>query len=228
MVYRQNIISNLTTKLVLFFLGFIGSVLTARALGPEQKGMLAFAMTVFILLATYGHLGINNVIIYFHKRKHISYPRLMSTNGIFLVIVSSLYGASFFVIKTTEIIFTRYTIGFLLLGFLFILASYLLVLLKAYYIANEKLVQMNRYLIISEFATTSIIICFFFLERLTPFVCIAILVFSLLLQMILLGKHEGHLFSNLKPRIDTWLLKQEIRYGTHAFLSGLFLFPLYQ
>ncbi len=228
MAYRQNIISNMTTRLVMLFLAFIGSILIARALGPEQKGALAFAWNVFILFATYGHLGINNVVIYFHKSRGISYPILVKTNAIFLFILSLRYGGSFFLLKTTGVVFTRYGGGFLVLGTVFIFSSYLSVLIKAYYIANENLIQMNRYALVAESTGVLIIIGLFFKGRLTPFSCIAISVFSLLFQAMLLGRGERLIFSGFKLRLDKELLKQELGYGSHAFLFGLFLFLIYR
>ena len=227
MAYRENIINNMSTRLIILSFVFIASILTAKALGPEQKGVLAYAMNVFILLSAYGHFGVNNVIIYFHKRRAISYPRLMSANALFFFILSFIYGTSFVLVKTADVLFVQYSLTFLTLGAVFILFNYLSVLLKAYYVANENLVAMNRYQLVSEATTLTIMIGFFFFGQLTPFVCLSLFTLPLLLQIFLLGTGERQLFKSLEPGIDTALLKQEIGYGFHAFLSGLFLFLIY-
>lgn len=226
--YSQNILNNIITRFGILFLAFIASILTARALGPEQKGVLAYAWIFFALLATYGHLGINNVVIYFHRRLHISYARLISTNGTFLLILSLTYGSVFFFLRGTGIFFTGYTPGFLSWGVVYIFANYILLLLKGYYIAYENLIPMNRYALLAESAAILVLAGFYLLGTLTPLACIAISAFSAVIQIILLGKGEQKLLSHLTLRIEKSLLKQEVSYSFHAFLYGLFLFLIYR
>lgn len=65
-------------------LGVISTVLSARFLGPEGKGILSLLILLPVLAVTFGRLGIGNSIIYHAPR--ISHPHLIF-NGFLLISV---------------------------------------------------------------------------------------------------------------------------------------------
>ena len=135
---------------MIFAMAFVSSILTARALGPEQKGILSFAWTGFTLIASFGHLGLNNVIIYFHRRRNHSYPEIIQTNGSILFFMALIYGSLFFGLKAAGWIPSVYSTGFLFLGAVFVAIHFQMALFRAFYIADQNLVKMNHYVLTAE------------------------------------------------------------------------------
>ena len=50
MSYKKNIASNFITQIIGLILGFVTSILIARALGPEGKGYLAYFLLIIGLI----------------------------------------------------------------------------------------------------------------------------------------------------------------------------------
>ncbi len=228
MDFKSNIKSNLLTRVLIFLMAFVGSILTARALGPELKGVLSFAWAGFTLIASYGHLGLNNVIIYFHTRKKQSYSDIIQTNGPFLVFMTLCYGGVFCLLKAAGFIPAVYNWGFLVLGLAYTGIHFQMVLFRAFYIADQNLVRMNRYVLTSEAIGLISIAGLFAGGLLTPFSWVAAMALIILIQVVLFvlnnppGKMRRRFFLNRR------LLKQEIGYGFQALLTGLFLFLIFR
>jgi len=228
MVFRENVRSNLFTRVMIFVMAFVSSILTARALGPEQKGVLSFAWTGFTLIASFGHLGLNNVIIYFHTHRHQPYPRLIQTNGSILFLMALVYGGVFYGLKAVGLIPSVYTWGFLLLGVVFVGIHFQMVLFRAFYIAGQNLVRMNRYVLAAEAFGLLLIAGLFVTKDLTPSTWVAAMCMIILSQLILFVLNNPPAGMNLKFSVDLRLLKEEFGYGFHALLMGLFLFLIFR
>jgi O-antigen/teichoic acid export membrane protein len=227
-VFRENVKSNLFTRVMIFGMAFVSSILTARALGPEQKGVLSFAWTGFTLIASFGHLGLNNVIIYFHTRRHQPYPDIIQTNGSILFVMALGYGGALYGLKTAGVIPSVYTWGFLLLGAIFVGMHFQMVLFRAFYIAGQDLVRMNRYVLAAEVLGLLLIAGLFVTEDLTPSTWVAAMCLVILTQLILFVLNNPPAGIKLKFSVDLRLLKEELGYGVHALLTGLFLFLIFR
>lgn len=227
-VFKKNIRSNLFTRAMIFAIAFLSSILTARALGPEQKGVLSFAWAGFTLFASFGHLGLNNVIIYFHTRKNQSYPEMIQTNGSILFFMALFYGGLFWGLKASGLIPSGYTWGFLVLGAVFVGIHFQMVLFRAFYIADQNLVQMNRYVLTAEVIGLLFIAGLFVTNRLRPFTWVAAMSLGILIQLVLFVLNNPPAGTKVKFFIDRGLLKEELVYGFHALLTGLFLFLIYR
>ncbi|WP_370622174.1 oligosaccharide flippase family protein [Bacillus sp. JCM 19034] len=68
--------STFITQIVIMLLGFIISVLVARALGPEGKGQVAYFMLFFGMIARFGNFGINDSLGYYIKKPIMIMKRL--------------------------------------------------------------------------------------------------------------------------------------------------------
>jgi len=227
-VFKDNVKSNLFTRVMIFTMAFVSSILTARALGPEQKGVLSFAWTGFMLIASFGHLGLNNVIIYFHARRHHPYSEMIQTNGPVLFFMALCYGGVFLGLKAVGLIPSVYTWGFLVLGAVFVEMHFQMVLFRAFYIAKQNLVQMNRYVLTAEAIGLLSIAGLFATNRLTPFTWVAAMCLVILIQLVLFTLNNPPAGIKLKFLVDRGLLKGELTYGFHALLTGLFLFLIFR
>jgi len=66
--FISKILSTLTTRILIIVLGFATSVVIARVLGPEGRGMFAMAMTIGILGTQLTNLGLHGANTYYIAR----------------------------------------------------------------------------------------------------------------------------------------------------------------
>ena len=91
MSFFNKILMTFGTKLLLFFFGIITSVLTARILGPEGKGIVAIAFLIPNLLASFGGLSIGSAHVYFLGKKKYKLIDVFSNSVILPILFSIVY-----------------------------------------------------------------------------------------------------------------------------------------
>src|SRR5262245_16034175 len=77
----------LTWTLVALGLGFITSVITARVLGPSDRGLLTLLQTQAILTFSILSLGIDRAINYYGSRRPHMRPRLLAVGLVHTVLI---------------------------------------------------------------------------------------------------------------------------------------------
>jgi O-antigen/teichoic acid export membrane protein len=97
MSFLKKTLMTFGTKLLLFVLGMFTSILTARILGPEGKGVVAIAFLIPNFVASLGSLSIGSANVYLlGKRKH-ELRDVFSNSVILSVLFSLVYIALFLV-----------------------------------------------------------------------------------------------------------------------------------
>ncbi|WP_341279561.1 oligosaccharide flippase family protein [Paenibacillus sp. FSL H8-0537] len=84
------ILTTIGTRLLVLFGAFIVSVLTARLLGPEGKGMITAILVIPTLVVTIADLGIRQAAAYLIGKKIFNYNDIVSTLLFMWLISSSL------------------------------------------------------------------------------------------------------------------------------------------
>ncbi|MGA2221947.1 MAG: hypothetical protein ABSH21_09250, partial [Verrucomicrobiia bacterium] len=87
-----------TTKVADYILKFAISVLIARALGPSDKGILAFALLVITWIVTFGNLSFFDANIYLLGSRRYSLSEAEMTSFVLSSVSGLLYALLLFVI----------------------------------------------------------------------------------------------------------------------------------
>jgi O-antigen/teichoic acid export membrane protein len=87
MSYKKNISLNLLTQIIRIVVAFSISIIVSRVLGTQGKGEIAYILLIFGIIANYGHFGINNATLYFHKKSKYTEEEVYSVNLTYLTII---------------------------------------------------------------------------------------------------------------------------------------------
>ena len=88
--FARDVSTTLVTRALGFVLGFLTSILIARALGPTGKGLYATVLAVVDLATALASLGVGKAIIYYLGRGTLNHSRLAGAVGALVVVNGSL------------------------------------------------------------------------------------------------------------------------------------------
>lgn len=216
MSYKANVASNFINQVLHLILGFVGSIIIARVLGPERQGYVTYISLIFVLIGNYGHFGLNNAVIYFYKRKKVAPDHLYYVNTTFLTLIFLVISAVILTLKKLGLIFTEYSVGWVLGGLVLVISTFYYTNNHAWYVANEQIRQVNRRNI-AVFLLKSAVIVILGILNAGYFYWVTIA--TMLMNAVLL--HAG-LGKGVKFRWDWNLIKREYSYGFIIFLASIF------
>ena len=225
MSYKKNIASNFITQIIGLILGFVTSILIARALGPEGKGYLAYFLLIIGLISSYGHFGITNATIYFQKRTKYKEQDVFNVNTTYLLILSVIILIIIVILKFNNIILSEYNWSMTIGGLAFILSTFIFNCTNLFYIGNERIVEINKYNIVFNFTNFISICVLYFLNILSIFSVFFLIVSISLIKSIWFTYKSG---LKIKYKIDISLLKAEFKYGIIIYFSALFIYLNYR
>jgi len=219
MSYKANIASNLINQLLRLVLGLATSILVARALGPEGQGYVAYIVLIFTLIGSYGHFGLNNAVMYFHKRKGIDASHLYHVNSTCLFIIFIALSGLTLGAWHSGLWLRDYALVWVLGGLLFVLAEFYYNNHYAWFIASERIRESNRVNLLVLVLKSLFVMAFWLLGTLGTGHWFWITVLALCLNAILL---QIRLKRGFGFKWDTSLLKDEFAYGGIVFLAAAF------
>lgn len=223
--YKRNIVSNFIIQIVKIALGFITSILVARALGPADKGYTSYAILIFGLLGGYGHLGINDATTYFQKKSEYDEKAVYNTNMTYLLIIWTVTSIVIMILKICNVFLNDYNIFFTVFGLAYVLLNLIRTCANSFYIGNEKISEANKYVLMSSILYSVIIIILYLIDYLNAYSYFVLQVIPLMLNVIMLIKNIGMDF-NLS--IKHHMLKMEFKYGIIIYFSDLFIYLNYR
>ena len=216
MSYKANITSNLINQILHLVLGFVCSIFIARVLGPAGQGYVTYIVLIFTLLGTYGHLGLNNSVMYFYKRKKIPAEHLYYVNSTFLTLIFLVIALVVLTLKKLGLILSDYTVGWVLGGLSLVISTFYYTNNYSWYIANEQIRRVNR-LNISVFLLKSAAIIVLGILNAGYFYWVTVTTTALNAIVLHIGLKKG-----VKFRWDWSLIKREYAYGFIIFLASAF------
>jgi len=86
--FMKNIFVTFTARVFILLLGIVTSIIIARVLGPEGKGIYTLAILLPTLLMTFTNLGIGSASVYYIGKKKYSLIEIFGCNIIFSILVS--------------------------------------------------------------------------------------------------------------------------------------------
>lgn len=98
--FIQKILETFVTRVLLIIVGLVTSVITARILGPERRGLLAAGVAVLMILYQFSTMGLHAANTYYVSRERSLLPLLVGNS----VLIGGVVGGGASII--TAIIFT--------------------------------------------------------------------------------------------------------------------------
>jgi O-antigen/teichoic acid export membrane protein len=142
--FIQYSFQTLLAQISVTVLGVVLTVLSARFLGPEGKGILSVLILLPVLAVTFGRLGIGNSIIYHAPR--ISHPHLISNGFLLISVIGALVSvlALAFVLLLRNSLFKNISPSWLILMCVMIIFFFLYDFIANLFIALYKINLRNR------------------------------------------------------------------------------------
>ncbi len=225
MGYVKNISSNVVNQVLKIIIGFLVSILIARALGPENQGYISYVLLIFGIIGSYGHFGINNATVYFHKKSQYSEEQIYRTNTSYLLLNFIIISIIVLTLRHYNLFLKEYSQFYIYGGLIFIFCSYLLNNHNLFFLGNENIIESNKYSLQAFFFKSIFIILFFVTHLLNKPSYFVISVLAVFLNMVLLHRKFEH---KLSFQINKSLLKEEFKYGLIVYFSSLFVFLHYR
>ena len=152
--FSFNIIHTLFTKFILIFGSFLVSIVTARLIGPEGKGIIAAVFAVPSLIISFADLGIKQSATYFLARTKYSTQDVI--NSIFIIwIFTSIIGLLIVLIYFSVGLNHKYSWFILFIALLTIPINVLYNYLKGILQGKELIHKLNNTSILRVFGNLS-------------------------------------------------------------------------
>jgi O-antigen/teichoic acid export membrane protein len=223
-LFIQRVSLTLVTRIILLVLGFILSIITARYLGTEGRGIYAVTASIVAMGVQFGNLGLHSANTYFIARdksllgKIIANTLWVSIIGGFIIALIAL-GITYF----NPDIVTGVPVFFLVVAVLGIPFSLL------YLLGQNIVLGIQRIKVLNAFETAQAVI------NVVAIVVLLVLlkqgVFSLIVLSTVIAFICGVIIITYVQRIEKSslafnleLLKKTSRYGFKAYIAGLLAF----
>jgi len=223
--YKKNIGTSFFLNGLSLAVSFVTGILVARSLGPEGKGFIAYLIMINELVVNYGHFGVLNAMSYFMKRTKNSEKAIFSSNLLFVLMLSVVYSLVILSLKNFDIYFQEYSFLYLIIGFAFILFSFLYLLLYQLNVGRDEVYKINKYHSVERvcyLVTISILFFIGHLSILSYFLTVTILKGLKVLLIFINSK------TDFNPRFKKKLLIGEFKYGNIIFLAAFFHYLNYR
>ena len=222
--FIRHISVTFVTKIAIIIIGFTSSVITARYLGPEGKGILAVLITITGIATQFGNFGLHSSNTYFvaHDKakltKIISNTLWVSIFGGFIVSLTTMA-----VLYSTKNLVLDVPFSLMLVALLSIPFSLLFMLGQNILLGIQKIKAFNVFELSKRLATFLVIFILLALlnlgvEAVVTTTTLFAAVFALLLVKNLQSV-GGRCFT-----FDMSLFKQMARYGLKGYLACLLAF----
>lgn len=225
MGYKKNIASNFITQIITSALAFLVSIIVSRELGPEGKGMAAYFLLFFTTIGQYGHFGITYATPYFSKKTEYTSEEVFDNNFSYTLMMCLILSLIILVGRGLGRIFTEYNYPMVFLGIFTLSFTMIVEFLSTFYIANERIIEVNKSNLIANLLKLFTIIVLWLTSTLNLYTYLLILAFPLIFNTLFLRRN---LKMNFKFVLNRVLLKKEFTFGITIYLATLFIFMNYK
>ena len=219
-----------TTQVVNVVLGLVTSVILARVLGPEGRGIYALAMLLPTLIVTFGNVGIGPATVYYVARGEFKSQEILGNN----ILLSVAFGGLGLIAGLVVVLFFRQEVfpgippGYLLLSLVLVPIQFFFSYVRYLLLGAQRIKEFNCV----QIAQTSLFLGFIAIALLgfkagVTGAILAVLFTWLFADVLVFGltkKVAGGI--DLKP--NTSYIKQAIIYGLQAHISNILAFLNYR
>lgn len=225
MGYKKNIASNFVTQIITSALAFVVSIIVSRVLGPEGKGVAAYFLLFFTTIGQYGHFGITYATPYFSKKTEYDSEEVFHSNFSYTITMCSIISLIILLGRHFGLIFKEYDYFMIFLGIFTLTFTMIMEFLSTFYIANERIIEVNRINLTSNLIKLFIIFILWITSTLTVYTYLLVLAFPLIFNTVSMRRN---LKVNFKYVLNSDLLKREFKFGMTIYLATLFIFMNYK
>jgi len=228
--FAENSFFFFVTKVGIFVLSFITSIIIARTLGPAGKGAATLIILVPVLLSQVINLGLHQSNIYFLGKKKENFQEILENSSFFILTVG--------LISATILWFLRTNIASLLslkeyqtvIG----IATLLIPLTLSFNIYSNILLGQKRFKernLVQIIYSTSYLFFVFILVYIFHFWVLGVIISVIIANLISITinlwliKKNGYSFL---PNLNLKLLKESIAYGVKSQLGNVLQFFNYR
>lgn len=225
MGYKKNIASNFITQIITSALAFVVSIIVSRVLGPEGKGVAAYFLLFFTTIGQYGHFGITYATPYFSKKTEYDGEEVFNNNFSYTITMCIFTSSIILLGRYFKLIFTEYNYFMIFLGIFTLIFTMIMEFLSTFYIANERIIEVNRINLASNLLKLFTIFILWITSTLNIYTYLLVLAFPLIFNTISLRKN---LKVNFNFALNKILLIKEFKFGLTIYLATLFIFMNYK
>ena len=227
-IFLENTLITFTTRISQLLLGIVTSIIIARVLGPEGRGIYALVILLPMLLIAFANFGIGPASVYYIGKKKYSPLEIFGSNIIFSILLSifaitiGLVVIFFFGNK----VFPGVTKEYLLLALCLIPFKFFLTFVVNILLGLQEIKKYNFINLLRNFIFLALIILFLLWLQYSIKAVIVAQILSLLLTSIVLffltKKEVGGVVLSIKKS----LFKDFFNYGSKIYLISIFSFLL--
>ncbi|UYP01437.1 flippase [Oceanotoga sp. DSM 15011] len=200
-------------------------MIIARGLGVSGQGRFSYLILIFGLIGSYGHFGILSSTSYFQKRSDYDTEDIFNTNIFYSFINSLIIFLVILFLSKNNFIFQNYDNKVIYLGYFFIIFNYIMVILRALYIGEERIHELNKFIFIGPVVNFILVTVLYYFNLLSVNLVFISKILVFLIPCLFLYKNLNIKF---KPKINLRILKSEFKYGIILYFSALFVFLNYR
>lgn len=219
--FVKKVVETFGTRVLLIIIGLATSVIIARILGPEGRGICAIATTIAAISMQFGNLGLHSSNTYYISKDNDLLPKLLG-NSLFISlglgsVIVFILGIIFYLLPSIVPIH-----GLILnLALLSVPIGISYLLLQNLLIGLDLIRDYNKIELISKIASMCILFIVILSQAVTPeTVFLSGVIISIATLLWVLKK----IFNNLAtyPTTDYTLFKNNLFYGLKSYFACLF------
>lgn len=219
--FVMNVTKVFGIKSIVLILSMVSSIVSARLLEPEGKGVFTVATAIVGLTVQLGNLGIHSANTYYLSKDQSILPRVVGNSAAVVVMVSVISSGVFFLFNVFPNLSSIH--GWtLMLTFAYIPIQLYNMYQQNYFIALDKIKKYSILEMMSGIAYPILLIATAFFQNWFISVNLA-LVLSILASVLVLGVGVFMLKGELKGKIqiDITLFRNMLPFGLKSYLSCL-------
>ncbi len=221
--FSKGIVITFFARIVSLILGVFSSVIIARRLGPEGKGIYMLAILLPSLIVAFANLGIGPATVYYVAKKRYSRPEVAGNNILFALGISifSLVCGLLLILFFNQTIFPGVAKIYLIFGLSLIPFSLIFVYLNSIFVGAQRFIEYNFINILHSLLFLSFIIIGLLAFRAGISGAIFALAFAWFTTDMVLLKLTKGVSGGINFRLNLDYCKKISTYGIQAHLANI-------
>ncbi len=228
--FSTDTLITLSTRIVNFLFGMVISIIIARILGPEGKGIYSLAILVPTLAITFSNLGIGPATIFYIGKEKYDLKKILGNNLIFSLIIGALALLIGFIIilLTKGLFFKDVPISLLMTALILIPFSLSFTLLNQIILGMQQILKYNILEFSKQFFFLILVVIVLLGFRLELLGALLSHIFAILLAAFFSGIVVYKLVGGINYKLDKKYSKDLFFYGIKAHISNILSFLNYR
>ena len=221
--FTRDVLITLIARISQLTLGLGTSIIIARVLGSQGKGIYSLAILLPILIVNFGNLGIGPASVFFTAKKKYSPKEILGTS----VVLSFWFGVFGFLIGSIIVLFFSNSLfpgvarGYLFLTLFLIPLQFILNFGNHFLLGLQKIKIYNFINILQSFIFLTLLSVFLLVLEFDIKVAIAAQIMSYFVVAAILFFLVKRIVGSFHLRVSKSYLKDAFRYGTKVYLGNI-------